>query len=426
MATAETLTPTHRHTESLLDRYLRVRATSLAVCEPLQVEDYVVQSMPDCSPAKWHLAHTSWFFEQFVLRLHGRNYRAFNDEFNYLFNSYYQTVGPMHQRPRRGLLTRPTVAEVKQYRAHVDEHMQALLNREDMAERVHDIVTLGLHHEQQHQELMFTDLKHLFFNNPLLPAYRTTNARVAPCGSEASRFVTFEGGVFEVGATGKHFCFDNEMPRHRVLLDPYALADRLVTNGEYVEFIRDGGYRRADFWLSDGWSTVVNEGWTRPLYWSESLDAEFTLSGMQPIDPAAPVCHLSFYEADAYARWAGARLPTEAEWELAAQGQPIGGNLLASIEHATLHPQPAATESRLRQMYGDVWEWTASPYVAYPGYRAPSGAIGEYNGKFMCNQLVLRGGSCVTPVDHIRATYRNFFYPHARWQFMGLRLARNH
>jgi ergothioneine biosynthesis protein EgtB len=426
MKAAEILIPTQRRTESLLDRYLRVRATSLQICEPLEPEDYVVQSMPDCSPAKWHLAHTSWFFEHFLLKPYVPQYRAFNESFGYLFNSYYQTVGPMHQRPRRGLLTRPTVVEVTQYRKHVDEHMQQLLSREESADRLSDLVTLGVNHEQQHQELLFTDLKHLFFSNPLLPAYRNVSAQVTPCASEASRFVSFEGGVHEIGATGKHFCFDNEMPRHRALVEPYALADRLVTNAEYLEFIRDGGYRRADFWLSDGWSMASTESWTRPLYWSESLDAEFTLGGMQTLDLAAPVCHLSYYEADAYARWAGARLPTEAEWELAAGATSVSGNLLEDVKQAALHPQPASGVSRLRQVYGDVWEWTASAYTPYPGYRAPSGAIGEYNGKFMCNQLVLRGGSCVTPADHVRATYRNFFYPHARWQFMGLRLARTH
>ncbi len=429
MATVETQLSTQRSVPlppSLAERYSSVRALSVAICELLELEDYVVQSMPDCSPAKWHLAHTSWFFEQFVLKPYGRQFRPYSDEFSYLFNSYYQTVGPMHERPRRGLLTRPTVAEVRRYRLHVDEQMHRLLAHTDIAERLQDIVTLGLNHEQQHQELMLTDLKHLFFSNPLRPTYRRMTTKVTPCESTASRFVSFDGGVFEIGATGKHFCFDNESPRHRVLVEDYSLADRLVTNAEYREFIRDGGYRRADFWLSDGWSTVSTQGWTRPLYWSETLDSEFTLSGVQPLDPVAPVCHLSFYEADAYARWAGARLPTEAEWELAAQSLPIAGNLLANIEDAPLHPQPVSAPARLRQFYGDVWEWTASPYVAYPGYRAPSGPIGEYNGKFMCNQLVLRGGSCVTPADHIRATYRNFFYPDARWQFMGLRLARNH
>lgn len=417
--------PNPRPTESLSDRYARIRATSLAICEPLQTEDYVVQSMPDTSPAKWHLAHTSWFFEQFILKPHIRNYRPFDPSFDYLFNSYYQTLGSMHQRPQRGMLTRPTVAEVKRYRAHVDEHVQSLLASNDENDKLNELATLGLNHEQQHQELLFTDLKHLFWSNPLRPAYRPDAGREKAALSEGQRFVAFEGGIGEIGASGKHFCFDNETPRHRALVEAYALADRPVTNAEYLEFVREGGYRRADFWLADGWTTIANEGWVRPLYWSESLDAEFTLSGMQSLDPAAPVCHLSYYEADAFARWAGARLPTEAEWELAAKDVGVNGNLLRNVSESALHPLPATGTARLRQMFGDVWEWTASPYVAYPGYRAPPGALGEYNGKFMCSQLVLRGGSCVTPADHVRASYRNFFYPHARWQFMGLRLARN-
>jgi ergothioneine biosynthesis protein EgtB len=281
--------------------------------------------------------------------------------------------------------------------------------------------THGVNHEQQHQELMLTDIKHLFSLNPLLPAYRPgadePNDAAAPM-----HFIPCDGGIREIGASGQHFCFDNELPRHRTLVEPYALADRLVTNGEYLEFIRDGGYRRPEFWLSDGWSTVVREGWTRPIYWSESLDSEFTLHGLQPLRSAAPVCHVSFYEVDAFARWAGARLPSEAEWELAAESLPVIGNLLNS---GTLHPIAAGVQPGMKQMFGDVWEWTASPYGAYPGYQPPPGALGEYNGKFMCNQLVLRGGSCATPADHIRASYRNFFYADARWQFMGVRLARN-
>lgn len=415
--------------ESLVQSYVRIRRASMAICEPLQTEDYVVQSMADASPVKWHLAHTSWFFEQFILKPQARAYREFHAGFDYLFNSYYQTVGPMYQRPQRGLLTRPTVAEIREYRAHVDEHMQTLLASLDRltperSERIAALATLGLNHEQQHQELMLTDIKHLFSCNPLLPAYRSA-APANALNLDGLRFISFEGGVREIGASGKHFCFDNEAPRHRTLVEAYALADRPVTNAEYLEFVREGGYRRADFWLSDGWATVTAEGWSRPLYWSESLDSEFTLAGLQPITPAAPVCHLSYYEADAFARWAGARLPTEAEWELAAAMLPVAGNLYSEAA-SQLHPQPAQKErSGLQQMYGDVWEWTASPYSAYPGYRTPSGALGEYNGKFMCNQLVLRGGSCATPADHVRATYRNFFYPHARWQFMGVRLARN-
>lgn len=427
MATVQPPPASHRaaQSESATHRYSRIRAASLAICEPLAVEDYVVQSMPDASPLKWHLAHTSWFFEQFLLKPYLRDYRVFQPSFDYLFNSYYQALGPMHQRPQRGLLTRPTVAEVLQFRKHVDEHMHTLFCRQGDTEQLGALLDLGLNHEQQHQELMLTDLKHLFSRNPLLPAYRATHTKAAGSHNEALRFVAFDGGINEIGASGKHFCFDNETPQHRVLVEPFALADRLVTNAQYLEFIREGGYRRADFWLSDGWSTVTCEGWMRPLYWSESLDAEFTLAGMQSLHPAAPVCHLSYYEADAFARWAGARLPTEAEWELATKDMRISGNLLDDARTSALHPMPAPESPGLQQMFGDVWEWTASAYTAYPGYRPPVGALGEYNGKFMCSQLVLRGGSCATAMDHIRSTYRNFFYPQMRWQFMGVRLARD-
>ncbi|MBL8269303.1 ergothioneine biosynthesis protein EgtB [Steroidobacter sp.] len=413
-----------RSHEPLACRYTRIREASLAICSPLEVEDYVVQSMPDASPAKWHLAHTSWFFEQFLLRPLLSGYQPFQAGFEFLFNSYYQAVGPMHQRPERGLLTRPTVKEVFAYRKHVDDHILKLLDsRDEDDDQLNPLVQLGLNHEQQHQELMFTDLKHLLSRNPLLPAYsRKPQPATEVRASGQMQFLTFEGGVREIGATGKHFCFDNETPRHRTLVEPYALGDRLVTNGEYLEFMRDGGYRRAEFWLSDGWSTVTQEGWSRPFYWTPALDAEFTLRGLQSLDTAAPVCHLSYYEADAFARWAGARLPTEAEWELAAESLPVRGNLLKTD---MLKPLPAGDQPGLKQMFGDVWEWTASPYSAYPGYRPLSGALGEYNGKFMCSQVVLRGGSCVTPADHVRATYRNFFYPQARWQFMGVRLARD-
>jgi ergothioneine biosynthesis protein EgtB len=410
-----------RPAEVLAARFSHVRRVSREICEPLQTEDFVVQSMPDASPTKWHLAHTSWFFEQFLLKPLLPGYRAFHPDFEYLFNSYYQSVGRMHERPQRGLLTRPTVAEVLQYREHVDEHMQKLFRVRPEDERLLSISALGMNHEQQHQELMLTDIKHLFSRNPLLPAYRPgrddSNDAAAPL-----HFISFDGGIREIGASGKHFCFDNELPRHRTLVEPYALGDRLVTNGDYLEFIRDGGYRRPEFWLSDGWSTVQREGWTRPIYWMESLDREFTLHGLQPLRTAGPACHISFYEADAFARWAGARLPSEAEWELAAESLPVIGNLLSS---GALHPTAGGVQPGMKQMFGDVWEWTASPYVAYPGYQPPSGALGEYNGKFMCNQLVLRGGSCITPADHIRASYRNFFYADARWQFMGVRLARN-
>jgi len=414
--------PETRPAEVLAARYSHVRRVSLEICERLQTEDFVVQSMPDASPTKWHLAHTSWFFEQFLLKPLLTGYRAFHPDFEYLFNSYYQSVGRMHSRPQRGLLTRPTVEEVLRYREHVDEHMQKLFRARPEDEKLLSVATLGTNHEQQHQELMLTDIKHLFSLNPLLPAYRAGGADESNDSAAPLHFIPFDGGILEIGASGKHFCFDNELPRHRTLVEPYALADRLVTNGEYLEFIRDGGYRRPEFWLSDGWSTVVREGWTRPIYWAESLDSEFTLHGLQPLRTAAPVCHVSFYEVDAFARWAGARLPSEAEWELAAESLPVIGNLLNT---GALHPVAAGVQPGMKQMFGDVWEWTASPYSAYPGYQAPPGALGEYNGKFMCNQLVLRGGSCATPADHIRASYRNFFYADARWQFMGVRLARN-
>jgi ergothioneine biosynthesis protein EgtB len=419
------------NTPSLADFFNHVRTTTQSLCEPLETEDFVVQSMPDASPAKWHLAHTSWFFEQFILKAHLQGYRSAHPQYDFLFNSYYQGIGPMHERPNRGLLTRPTVADVMSYREHVDAHMRDLLVTRGDDAQIDSLVTLGLNHEQQHQELLLTDLKHLFSCNPLRPAYRARAPQRATTVLTPMRFYTFDGGIQQIGqpitASGRTFGFDNERPRHKVFLEPFALANRLVTNSEYAEFIRDGGYQRPEVWLSDGWTTVTKEAWVRPFYWSEGLDSEFTLYGMQPLDPAAPVSHVSYYEADAFARWAGARLPTEAEWEVAAAQSPVRGNLL---ERDVLHPcaaedDSAHDESHIRQLFGDVWEWTASPYSAYPGYRAPPGALGEYNGKFMCNQLVLRGGSCVTATSHIRATYRNFFYPHARWQFMGMRLARN-
>ena len=409
------------HEEPLPARFHRVRAVTAALCAPLEPEDLVVQSMPDASPAKWHLAHTSWFFEQFLLKPYLKAYQPFQAEYEFLFNSYYESVGPMYTRADRGLLTRPTASEVFAYREHVDSHMAELLESRADDDRITSIATLGVNHEQQHQELLLTDVKHLFSRNPLLPAYGSlpleSFGETAPM-----RFLAFEGGIKEVGATGKHFCFDNETPRHRVLIEPFALADRLIVNSEYREFIREGGYRRAEFWLADGWAMVKRESWSRPLYWSEALDAEFTLAGLQPLQPNAPVTHLSYYEADAFARWTGMRLATESEWEIAASHLPVRGNLLDS---SRLHPAPAESSATLKQMFGDAWEWTSSSYNAYPGYRAAAGALGEYNGKFMCNQFVLRGGSCVTPSEHIRATYRNFFYPHARWQFTGLRLAKD-
>ena len=413
---------------ALADHFRRVRDASVALCQPLEDEDYVVQSMPDASPAKWHLAHTSWFFEEFVLQRSLQGYRLFNERFAYLFNSYYNSVGPMHERPNRGLLSRPTVAEVLAYRTHVDEHMQLLLA--DPVAVPADTVTLGLHHEQQHQELLLTDIKHLFACSPLKPVYQRREEsgwRSAPPLS----FVSLPGGLVEIGHAGETFAFDNEQPRHRLHLPPFQLASRPVTNAEFLEFMRAGGYSQPQLWLSDGWAQMQREQWRRPLYWAESLEHEFTLSGVRTLNPHAPVCHLSYYEADAFSRWAHARLPSEAEWEIAAcaAGPEAHANFL---EQGNLHPVPVATDEAgpqpglpLRQMFGDIWEWTRSAYVPYPGFKALEGALGEYNGKFMVNQLVLRGGSCATPASHIRPTYRNFFPPAARWQFSGLRLARD-
>src|SRR5579871_2808503 len=407
---------------SLLQDYLTVRAQTERLCEPLATEDYVAQSMPDASPTKWHLAHTSWFFERFILSEQS-GYRCFHGGYDYLFNSYYQSVGPQSPRPARGLLTRPTVDEVFRYRRHVDEHLGETLQAAPTP-AVQRLVQLGIHHEQQHQELLLTDLKHLLFTNPLRPAYRPRVDGVSAGGPRLPprplSFTPFTAGLHEIGAhPGDGFCFDNETPRHRQYTAAFALADRLVTNAEYHEFILDAGYGRPSLWLSDGWPLA--QQWQRPLYWSEALDAEFTLEGMQELDPHAPVCHLSYYECDAFARWAGARLPTEAEWERAAAGAPVVGNLLDS---GRLHPRATAPTAPL-SLFGDVWQWTASAYLPYPGFRPWTGALGEYNGKFMANQFVLRGGSCATPRSHLRASYRNFFYPQARWQFAGLRLAKD-
>jgi ergothioneine biosynthesis protein EgtB len=398
-------------------RFRHVRQQTLDLCAGLSAEDLLVQSMPDASPGKWHLAHTSWFFEQFVL---GRDpsYRPRDAAWFYLFNSYYQSVGPMHARPQRGLLSRPSLDEVRDYRSHVDEAISELLGSTDDAELI-ALVELGLQHEQQHQELLLTDIKHAFWCNPLLPAYRTAHSISTSNVPVPLGFVSGREGIVEIGHRGEGFAFDNETPRHRTLLQPHALANRLVTNAEYLAFVREGGYREPGLWLSDGWATVQREGWEHPLYWQHDFASEFTLAGVRELQPNEPICHLSYFEAEAFARWAGARLPTEAEWESAAQGVAIDGNLLDSQR---FHPCAAATGEGMLQMYGDVWEWTASPYVSYPGFRPLPGSLGEYNGKFMCGQWVLRGGSCATPRQHVRASYRNFFPPHARWQFAGLRL----
>ena len=402
--------------------FLEVRSRTEALCAPLETDDYQVQSVIDASPPKWHLAHVTWFFETFLLKPYLGGYQPLDPRYEHLFNSYYNTVGPFHPRAQRHTLSRPTVGEVYAYRAHVDSHMTALL--EDCAPphraSVDQRLTLGLNHEQQHQELLLMDVKRNFFANPLYPAY----SEARPEGvmeSPALRWLEFPGGIREIGHAGGTFCFDNEQPRHKVFLRDYRLASRPVTNGEYLEFVAGGGYARPEIWLSDGWSAVHERAWKAPLYWTQIDGAwhEMTLTGMRRIDTAAPVCHLSYYEADAYARWRGARLPTEAEWEAAASGEALEGNF---VESALYHPR-AARGPADAQWFGDVWEWTSTAYAPYPGYRPLAGALGEYNGKFMANQYVLRGGCCATPRTHIRETYRNFFYPHDRWPFTGVRLA---
>jgi ergothioneine biosynthesis protein EgtB len=409
---------------SALGRFLEVRARTLVICEPLESDDFAVQSMPDASPVKWHLAHTTWFFEQFILKRFIEEYRSFDARFDALFNSYYQTIGMPHTRSQRHVLTRPTLREVFRYRVAIDEQIEKLLSDCPDDSEIRELVVLGLHHEQQHQELILTDIKHAFYCNPLQPAYAMREPK--PVIFEPSgelRFVEFDAGIRSVGAQDDSFAFDNERPRHRVCLNSFAVSSRLATNAEYLAFVRTGGYRRPEYWLADGWECVVTRQWTRPLYWQESLDAEFTLYGIEPLRPDAPVCHLSYYEADAFARWAGMRLPTEFEWETVASDITVAGNF---AEGPSLHPLPAGRTdaAKLMQLFGDVWEWTASAYAPYPGYAPQAGALGEYNGKFMCNQQVLRGGSCLTAQSHLRATYRNFFHPDARWQMSGLRLAR--
>jgi ergothioneine biosynthesis protein EgtB len=406
---------------SLRDRLIETRAFSTALASPLSDEDQVVQAMDDASPTKWHLAHTTWFFEAFVLKRFLPGYRVFNERFEYCFNSYYESVGPRHPRPKRGLLTRPSGHEVRAYRAHADEALDRLFDTPLAPEAV-ELVELGINHEQQHQELLLTDILSLFAAEPLKPAYRQASPGVRVGGAAPLDFVSFDGGIFDVGHDGAGFAYDNEGPRHEVLLRPFKLASRCVTNAEWFQFIEDGGYRTPTLWLADGWNTVRSQDWQGPLYFeaAEGGKMQMSLSGFRPVDPAAPVTHVSYYEADAFARWAGYRLPTEFEWEVAAASVPLQGRMLGE---AHLRPMPATPGGGLQQMFGDVWEWTASAYLPYPGFKAAPGAVGEYNGKFMCNQFVLRGGSCVTPEGHVRRTYRNFFYPHQRWQFMGLRLA---
>ncbi len=432
---------------TIAGRFRSVRQRTLALCSPLTPEDMMVQSCPEASPAKWHLAHTAWFFESFILREYAPGYRVFNPDFTWLFNSYYQSFSAFPEKRLRSSFSRPPLDEILHYRSHVDAAIERLLEHDVDPEALKRI-ELGVNHEEQHQELLLTDILHAFFTNPLRPSYASepqparTNKKTG-----APRFLHFEGGLKETGHPGEGFCYDNELPRHKVWLEPYSLADRLVTCGEYAEFIADGGYRRTEFWLSDGWNAMNNNRWRAPLYWtSDSGDwSIFTLRGEQPLSRLAstPVSHISYYEADAYARWAGRRLATEAEWEAAAEGRLVAGNLLDSGQFMPV-PCPEAAEKQASpgkpagslpltpsapafespaQLFGDCWEWTASAYLGYPGFRPLAGSLGEYNGKFMSGQFILRGGSCVTPDTHIRASYRNFFSPETRWQFSGIRLA---
>jgi ergothioneine biosynthesis protein EgtB len=430
------LRPSSARIEHLRDRFHQVRDFTNSLSAGLEPEDYVVQSMPDVSPTKWHLAHTTWFFETFILKKFVRGYQSEIPEYAYLFNSYYNAAGDMHRRDLRGLISRPTVREAQRYRASIDSHIDDLLSDADdqLLDEIEPILVLGIHHEQQHQELLITDIKHVFAQNPLYPVYRQGRARHSVRADERTatecrpyQFIYFDEALVQIGNDGRGFAYDNEGPRHQALVPAFSLASRPVTNGEYLAFIEDSGYARPDFWLSLGWMTVNEQRWQAPLYWTQRDGVwwNFTLSGFRPVDKSEPVTHVSYFEADAYANWAGARLPTEFEWERAASDCPVEGNF---VEEESFHPHALSSshENRnLHQMFGDVWEWTRSAYSPYPGYRAAPGALGEYNGKFMCNQYVLRGGSCATSRSHIRRTYRNFFPPEKRWQFTGIRLARD-
>jgi len=411
---------------NLLNNFNSVRAFTEKLCEPLETEDYVIQTMPDVSPTKWHLGHTSWFFETFILEKANPNYKTFHPLYTYLFNSYYIQVGERWHRPKRGLLSRPTVKEIFEYRNYVTSNIIELLETcdEKKHKEIAPIIEIGLNHEQQHQELLLTDIKHVLSINPFNPVYSERKVNSSQITPELD-WTEFAGGVVEIGSDSRGFNFDNERPHHKVYLYPFRLANRLVTNKEFIDFIEDGRYENATLWLSDGWATVESEVWKAPLYW-EIKDGNwwnFTLNGFRKVNLAEPVCHISHYEADAYARWRDCRLPSEAEWEVAAGNLPYAGNL---VENENYHTVPVKKNiSGLNQMYGDVWEWTQSSYTPYPGYKPLPGTLGEYNGKFMSNQIVLRGGSCATSQTHIRNTYRNFFPPHSRWQFAGLRLAQD-
>ena len=410
-------------TEHIRDQFDTVRFLSEQLIAPLSVEDSCVQSMPDASPVKWHLAHVTWFFETFVLEPDEPGFKPFHPAYRELFNSYYNSIGEQYPRPDRGMITRPSLAEVIDYRHDVDGRVRDILDGADRS--VLATIELGLHHEQQHQELLLMDIKHLLSLNPLFPVYQ--NCPKPDNKSPAARhWVACAGGMVTIGHDDFSFRYDNETPRHKVWIEPFTLASRPIKNGEYLEFIRAGGYDIPTLWLADGWTTIQNESWRSPWYWREREGEwfEFTLGGLEPLDMNAPVCHVSHFEADAFASWAGARLPTEFEWEAACASSKISGNFMDS---GYLHPRHHAdsSDASLNQIYGDVWEWTRSAYTPYPGFTVPDGAIGEYNGKFMSNQLVLKGGSCATPNEHVRSSYRNFFYPHNRWQFSGIRLARD-
>ena len=413
-----------RKTELLARRYAEVRRQTELLAAPLSAEDQMVQSCPEASPAKWHQAHTTWFFETFILAAHVKAYKPFDSRFRDLFNSYYNGIGKQPEKALRNTFSRPSLEDVQNYRQHVDDQMQELLGADSLPEEALKLAELGLHHEQQHQELLVTDIKHAFWSNPLRPAYRTLSSTSAGGAAAVQNPRAFTEGLVEIGADAAQFHFDNEAPRHKVFVPAFRFATRLATCGEYLAFMEDRGYERPELWLSDGWLSVQTHHWNAPLYWEKSGNQwfQFTCAGMRKVEEAEPVCHVSLYEADAFARWAGARLPTEFEWEVAAAGAPIAGNLL---EQERFHAAPASQSSDGDpvQLFGDVWEWTASAYLPYPGFKPAGGAVGEYNGKFMSGQMVLRGGSCVTPGSHIRASYRNFFPPVTRWQFSGIRLA---
>lgn len=406
-----------------MDSYKSVRKTTENICKPLEIEDYVIQTIEDVSPPKWHLGHSSWYFETFLLKKYKPGYKIFNESFNFIFNSYYETIGNRVKRSNRGALSRPTVKEIYEYRRYVDIHMLELLESPNIDPEFIELVELGLNHEQQHQELLITDIKNIFASNPLKPIYNSSNLKQLT-EAKSLKYIEIKGGVYEIGSSSNDFSFDNEKPKHKILVNDFKLQNRLITNGEFLDFINDSCYSDHRLWLSDGWDKICSEGWKSPLYW-ENLDDEWfimTLSGRKKLNLYEPVCHVSFYEADAFSRWSKKRLPTEAEWEVAAQNQENKeGNFL---ENNCFHPIPNPdSKMTLSQIFGDVWEWTASAYLPYPGYKQPEGVFGEYNGKFMSNQMVLRGGSCATPKNHIRETYRNFFQCDKRWQFSGIRLA---